>query len=142
VDKSKLNLSSISPIINALSDHNVQILTFKNIYIYATINKFSLKQRTRLINNKTIMNVQTVLKKETWESLYKDKDPNRMFNSFLCNFLNILQASFPVKCKSTKEKMTGLHKEGKYLANIKEVRVPSLRTTTTQKHIIINIVNS
>jgi hypothetical protein len=50
-------------------------------------------------------------KKETWESLYKDKDPNHMFNSFLCMFLNTFQASFPVKFKSTKENMTGLQKE-------------------------------
>jgi len=61
-DNSRLNLPSLFPIINGLSDHDAQILTIKNIY--ATINKFSLKQRTRLIDNETIMNFQTVLKKE------------------------------------------------------------------------------
>jgi len=38
VDKSRINLSSIPPTINGLSDHNAQILTIKNIY--ATIRKF------------------------------------------------------------------------------------------------------
>ena len=75
------NLSSISPIINCLSDHKAQILTTRNIY--ATINKFPLKQRTKLIENKTTINIQTLLNKETWESIYIDKDPNHLFNSFL-----------------------------------------------------------
>jgi hypothetical protein len=34
---------------------------------------------------------------------YNDKDPNHMFISFLRTFLNIFQASFPVKYKSTEE---------------------------------------
>jgi hypothetical protein len=38
VDKNRKNLSSISPTINGLSDHNAQILTINNLY--ATINKF------------------------------------------------------------------------------------------------------
>jgi len=42
------------------------------------------------------MNFQTLLKKGTWESVYKNKDPNHLFNSFLCTFLNIFQASYPV----------------------------------------------
>ena len=57
-------------------------------------------QRIRLINNETIMNFLILLKKETWQSFYKD--PNRMFNPHLCTFVKFLQASFPVKYKSTK----------------------------------------
>jgi len=34
--------------------------------------------------------------KKNWESVYTDKDPNCMFNSLLCTFLKISQASFPV----------------------------------------------
>ena len=41
-----------------------------------------------------ITNFQTLLKKGTWESVYKNKDPNHMLNSFLCTFLNIFH--FPV----------------------------------------------
>lgn len=44
--------------------------------------------------------------KKTWEFVYKD--PNHMFNSLLCTFVNILQASFSVKYTNTKW-MTGLH---------------------------------
>ena len=43
------------------------------------------------------MNFQTLLKQEAWESVYIDKEPNHMFNSGLCAFLNIFQASFWVK---------------------------------------------
>jgi len=52
------------------------------------------------------MNFQTLLKKETWESVYKDS--KHMFNSKLHIFVNILQARFPVKYTNTK-RMTGLH---------------------------------
>ena len=91
VDNCRINLSSTSPIINGLSDHDAQILTIKNIY--ATINEFPLKQRTRLIDNETIINFQRLLKKETWEFVYINKDPNHMLNTFLCTFLNIIQDS-------------------------------------------------
>ena len=50
------------------------------------------------------MNFQTLLKKEIWDSVYKDKDPNHMFNSFLFTFLNIFQSRFPVIYKSMKGK--------------------------------------
>jgi len=50
------------------------------------------------------MDFQILLKKETWQPVYIDTDPNHMFNSFLCTFLNIFQASFPVKYKRMKDK--------------------------------------
>jgi len=61
---------------------------------------------------------QALLKLEAWESVYIDKDSNRMFNSFLCTFFNIFQASFPVEHKSVKDK-NDLITQGtkKYLAN-------------------------
>jgi len=34
----------------------------------------------------------------------RDKDPNHIFNSFLCTSLNIFQAGFPVKYKCMKNK--------------------------------------
>ena len=33
------------------------------IHVYATVNNVTLKQRTRLINNETVVNFQTPLKK-------------------------------------------------------------------------------
>jgi hypothetical protein len=50
------------------------------------------------------MNFQTLPNKETWEHVCVDKDPNHMLNSFLCTFLNIFEASFPVKYESMKDK--------------------------------------
>jgi hypothetical protein len=54
----ELIFSSTFTTINGLPDHDAQILTITNLY--ATINNFLLKQRTRLINNETIMNFQTL----------------------------------------------------------------------------------
>jgi hypothetical protein len=82
VDNSRMNLSSISPIINGLSDHDAQILTIKNVY--ATTNKFPLKQRIKLIDNETIMNFQTLLKKETWESVF-----NEVLTKFACIYKHL-----------------------------------------------------
>jgi len=45
------------------------------------------------------MTLHTLLKTETWESVDIDTDPDHMFNSFQCTFLNIFQAGFPVKQK-------------------------------------------
>jgi hypothetical protein len=93
VDNSILNLSSISPKINGLSDYGAKILTIKNIH--ATLNTFQFKRRTGLLKRGTVMNFQA--QNETWESICKDNDSNHIFNSFLCTFLNIFQNSFPVK---------------------------------------------
>jgi len=70
VDDSRINLSFLSPIVNGLSKHSAQVLKIK--IIYATINKFPLKQRTRLIDIETIMDFQTLLKKRNLGiSLYR-----------------------------------------------------------------------
>jgi triphosphoribosyl-dephospho-CoA synthetase len=81
--------------------NNAQLLTINNIV--AAVNLIPLKQRTRTrkINNDTIMQFQHLLKNETWESLYKDKDINNKYNSFLYTFLKIFEASFPIKYVST-----------------------------------------
>jgi hypothetical protein len=49
------------------------------------------------------MNFQTLLKKQTRESVYIDTDPNHMFTFSLCIFLNIFQDNFLVKYRSKKE---------------------------------------
>jgi len=90
------------------------------------------------------MNFQTLLKKDTWESVYTDTDPNHIFNSFLCTFLNIFQSCFPFKDKSMKDKNDWITQGIKNLANKKEVCMPWLKTAMVQKqkHIILNIVKS
>jgi hypothetical protein len=93
VDSIRFSSSSTSPIINGLSDHDAQYLMINNIA--AATNLIPLKQRTRKVNNETIMQFQLLLKSETQESIYKDNDTNNKFNSFLYTFLNIFEASFP-----------------------------------------------
>jgi hypothetical protein len=91
------------------------------------------------------MQFQLLLKNETGESVYKDNDTNNKFNSFLSTFLNTFEASFPMKYKSIgKLRMTGLHKEYKYLANIKGVYISTVGTvmTQTQEHFTSSIVKS
>jgi hypothetical protein len=43
------------------------------------------------------MQFQLQLVNESWESVYINNNTNSKFNSFLRNFLNIFEASFPVK---------------------------------------------
>jgi hypothetical protein len=130
VDNSRLGSTITLPLINGLSDHDAQLLTINNTH--ATTKKVSSKQRTRIINSETLTNFQSLLKQETWQSVYQTQVTNNMFNSFLNTFLHILEASFPVTYRNTKEekKMIGSHKELKYHANVKEVYIPSLRTAT------------
>jgi len=72
------------------------------------------------------MNLQTLLKKETWESVYIDTDPNHMYNSFLWTFLNIFQANFPGKYKCMKDKHD-------WITQTKGSLYASLRTATIHK---------
>jgi hypothetical protein len=44
VDNNRINLSSISQIINGLSDHDAEIFTIKTVY--ATVNKFPLSRES------------------------------------------------------------------------------------------------
>jgi hypothetical protein len=73
------------------------------------------------------MTFQTLLKQDTWESVYIDTNPNRIFNSFLCTFLIIFPSSFPVKDKSMKDMNECITQGMKNLANKKEVWMPWLK---------------
>jgi len=53
------------------------------------------------------MQFQLQLANETLESVYTDNDTNSKFNSFLHTFLNIFEASFPVKYKSIHRNKNG-----------------------------------
>jgi hypothetical protein len=92
-----------------------------------------------MINRETHKNFQSLLKQETWQSVYQIQDTNNMFNTFLNTFLHISEACFPVNYRSTKERrkkrMMGLHKELKY-ANTKEVCTLTKNSNNPkQKHI-------
>jgi hypothetical protein len=77
--------------------HDAQYLMMNNIVIVD--NFIHQKQRTRKINNETIMQFQYLLKSETWENVYKDNDTNNKFNSFLSTFLNIFELVFQFHIK-------------------------------------------
>ena len=62
MDNRRINLSCISAIINVPFDHVAQIVQLK--IDIAAINKFLLKQRTRLIDSETIINFKAVLKEK------------------------------------------------------------------------------
>jgi hypothetical protein len=50
-----------------------------------------LEHGTRKINKETIAQFQHLLENESWELVFKNKDKNYKFNSFLCICLNIFK---------------------------------------------------
>jgi hypothetical protein len=88
---------SVSPIINGLSDHAFQYVMVNNIAAAGSL--ISLKQRTSKIHDETNVQFQLLLKSETWKSVYKDNDANNKFHPFSFAFLNIFEASFPIRYK-------------------------------------------
>jgi hypothetical protein len=63
----RFSSSSASPIINGLSEQDVQYFTINNIV--SAGNLILLKQRARKVNNETITQFLFLLKSETCESL-------------------------------------------------------------------------
>jgi hypothetical protein len=92
VDRTRLNSSSTSLIINGLSDNDDQFIAINNTA--ATVNLVLLRRRSRKIDSKTVVQFQLLLRNETLVSVYKSKDTTNKFNSFLCIFLNMYEASF------------------------------------------------
>jgi hypothetical protein len=91
----RVSSSSTSPvIINGLSDHDAQYLMINNIS--AASNFIPLKQRTRKVNNETIMQFHLLLKSETWESVQKTVIPTISLTHFC---INIFEPSFPITYK-------------------------------------------
>jgi phosphoribosyl-dephospho-CoA transferase len=68
----------VKPFINGLSDHDAQIICL-NIGSQQSVSK---KKKTRLINEQTIKYFQTLLKDETWNTVYKTTCVNEMYNRF------------------------------------------------------------
>jgi hypothetical protein len=65
--------------------------------VYINTKTARLKQRTRLIKNYTVTNFQQLLKNDTRKAIYINEAISSRFNTFLSIFLNIFEASFPVK---------------------------------------------
>jgi hypothetical protein len=98
VDSVRFSPSYTSPIINGLSDHDVQVNNTT-----AAGNLVMLKHKVRKVNNEKIMQFQHLVKSETWIYVHKDNDTNNKFNSFLYTFLSIFESSLPIKYKSIRK---------------------------------------
>jgi hypothetical protein len=97
VHSTRLNSSSTSLIINGLSDNGGKLIAINNTTATATLTPF--RNRTRKIDNETVMPLQILLRNETWKSIYNSKDTNNKFNSFLDTFINMYEARFPTEYK-------------------------------------------
>ena len=76
-----------------LLDHDAQCLILKKFS--AKRERTRSKFKTRLFTTETISYFQELLWRETWEQIYKEQDINTIFNTFLCTYLNLFEASFP-----------------------------------------------
>jgi hypothetical protein len=117
IDSSRIEHISIEPVTNGLSDHDTQLLGFKNI---ESISKYhNYRKRNRLINKDTIKEFITHLSNESWDSVSNSHDVDSKFNTFLNIFLKNFEASFPTKTlKRCLRIMNGLQKASKRHANI------------------------
>jgi hypothetical protein len=88
----------MSSIVYSLSDHDPQFLTVNNTT--AKVNLTPLKQRTRKLNNEIIAQFLDLLENKTWKPVFKNRTQIVSLTLFyICIFLNIFEASFPVQNK-------------------------------------------
>ena len=82
IDNTKLDSFNVVPIVNGLSDHNAELLNFKNIFVKERPK--GILSRCSLINKDTIQNFLIILKKQ--DNIYGTEDVNDGFSSFLNTF--------------------------------------------------------
>jgi len=85
---------SVHPLINGLSDHDGQIITFSNIFYSVPRHIFSI---ARKINIHTIRNFTLLLSYENLEDVFLEKDVNIIFNNFLNTYLRIMPVFLTLK---------------------------------------------
>jgi len=76
----------------------LQKFSLKNIT--APLQRYTHTSKTRIMDDKSIVNFQSHLRKEAWDSVYNSEDVNEMFNNFHCTFLRHFENSFPLRYKS------------------------------------------
>jgi hypothetical protein len=83
---------TINPLINGLSDHDIQLLKLENIS--TPIQEFA-SCYVRDINSFTVDEFQSKLRTKIWENIFEESDTNDViFNNFLNIYLNISYACF------------------------------------------------
>jgi hypothetical protein len=94
------------PVINGLTDHDAQIIAFKDISTPIPKQSFSL---IRKVDNNTIRNFVSLLSYENWENAFFVENVNIIYNNFVN--LRIFYASFPfVKLKNSQNSKPWLTK--------------------------------
>ena len=94
IDFSKMGNYSICPIINGLSDHDVQSITLHSFNMRSHTQKSMLLRKTK---ESKINDFLMTLSYETWDNIFSTDDVNKMFNSFLDCYLKFLYSYFPLK---------------------------------------------
>lgn len=104
VESHNLGKYKIKPLINALSDHDAQVIQLHNIQLtMKQETKYPKFKRIRTINNTSIAHFRADLKNENWVEVFTHNDTNSQFNSFHSNFLRIFEANFPNKSVTVKD---------------------------------------
>jgi hypothetical protein len=80
VDTTIYDKIRVKPFTNGLSDHDAQIIYLQNANIGLQQNVS--KKKSRLINEQTIKYFQSMLKDETWDTVYESTCINEMFSRF------------------------------------------------------------
>jgi len=71
---------SVHPLINGLSDHDVQIITLSNIFISIPRHVFSYTRKT---DSKSVSKFTFLLSYKNWEDVFLEKNVNIIFDNFL-----------------------------------------------------------
>jgi exonuclease III len=85
---------SINPLINALSDHDAQILEIRNVL---TPSQDLTSLTIRDYNNYAIHDFLVNLSMENWENVFPNKNINTIFNKVLDTYLKIFNTCFKQK---------------------------------------------
>jgi hypothetical protein len=90
----KFSNFSRNPVINGLSDHDMQILIIHNIFEKNCNNYFYMNRK---IDKYSVNDYSIKLSYESWEDIFSENNVNIIFNSFLDKCLKIMYSSFPTK---------------------------------------------
>ena len=93
IDTSRFNFT-VYPLINGLSDHDVQIINLSNILCSNHKQPFSC---VRIIDDNAVWKFTDLLSYENWDDVFQGNDVNGIFNNFYNTHLRIFQTSFPIK---------------------------------------------
>jgi exonuclease III len=91
IDINRLNFS-VHPLVNGLSDHDVQVINLSNIFWSVPKHLFSF---TRRIDNNSVRKCADLLN-EIWEDVLQE-NVNIIFNNSLNTYLRTFYVSFPIK---------------------------------------------